>query len=229
MELSIRLKSVAAMVDKCKSIVDIGTDHGYIPIYLLKNKVIDSAIASDINPGPLQRAESNILFENLQDKIKCRLGGGLSIVKPGEVNAVVISGMGGYLIKDILEAGSEVFKSMDYIVLQPVQNPEVVREYIYSRGFKIIDEDICFEDNKFYEIIKIAFDTRTEKVDNIFHEISKNLLEKKHPVLKEFISYKIKKYKNICETINESFVSAKTKKTELVEKIEKLEELRRCL
>lgn len=229
MELSIRLKSVAAMVDKCRSIADIGTDHGYIPIFLIMNNLIEEAVASDINPGPLQRAKSNISFEGFQHKIECRLGGGLSTIKPGEVDAAVISGMGGYLIKDILEEGLEVFKYLDYIILQPVQYPEIIREYIYKNGFKIIDEDICFEDNKFYEIIKVSYNTTSEDVDDIFYEISKILFEKKHPIIKEFIFYKIKKYKNICDTIKESSLLGKTKKINLLEKVKKLEELSKCL
>ena len=76
-----------------------------------------------------------------------------SILKPKEVNSLIIAGMGGNLIRDIIEDDLGVFKSMDYAVLQPVQNPEILRKYLLEKGFIIIDEDLCKDENKYYEII----------------------------------------------------------------------------
>ncbi|MCM8710430.1 class I SAM-dependent methyltransferase [Clostridium sp. SYSU_GA19001] len=225
MELSLRLKKVASMVEKCTRIADIGTDHAYIPIYLIKNEICESAIATDINKGPVEKAKVNIYLENLSDRIECRLGGGFSTIKPSEVQCAIIAGMGGNLIRDIIEEGIDVFKSIDYCVLQPVQNPEVLREYIYKCGYKIIDEELCVEDNKFYEIMKIKFDRKPINLNPIYYEISKVLIDKKHPLLKEYISYKLEKYYKIKEYITGYTENSERKRAETIEKIKSLEGL----
>ena len=103
MELSKRLKLIIKHMDKCKSMIDVGSDHGYIPIYAVKNNICETAIASDINIGPVEKAKLNATLDGVSDKVDVRLGGGLQTVKNGEVEAVVIAGMGGNLIRDILE------------------------------------------------------------------------------------------------------------------------------
>lgn len=225
MILSKRLESIAKLIDNCGSLADIGTDHGYIPVYAVDKQICITAIASDINRGPVEKAKQNISSYKLQDKIECRLGGGLSVLKPYEVDGAVIAGMGGNLIKDILEEGLDVFKSLKFVILQPVQNPEILREYIYNKGYRIIDEELCYEDGKYYEIIKITYDMKFKKVDDIYYEVSEKLVAKKHPLLKEFISYKIDKYKKVLEYIKEETVNANKKKDETVDKINKLKEL----
>lgn len=219
MELSIRLKKIASMIDKCESVADIGTDHGYIPIYLVKNDICKKAIASDINVGPVEKAKFNVRKESLEKKIECRVGPGFKTLKPFEVNAAVIAGMGGNLIRDIIKEDMKVFKSLDYVVLQPVQNPEVLRKYIYESGFKIIDEELCFDEKKYYEIIKVKYETDYKKVDEIFYEIGENLLTKNHPLVKEYINYKISKCEKIKGFIKEETESAINRKIELENKI----------
>src|SRR5665647_630512 len=135
MDIGVRLKVIANMVEECDTIVDVGTDHGYVPIYLVKNGVIKKAIASDINRGPVEKAKNNIMLNKVCDQISCRLGVGLSTVKKGEVQVAIIAGMGGNLIRDIIENDLEVVKGLKYMILQPVQNAEVLREYLYNTGY----------------------------------------------------------------------------------------------
>ncbi|MBU5483500.1 class I SAM-dependent methyltransferase [Clostridium sp. MSJ-11] len=229
MDISMRLKTMANMVDKCCCCADIGTDHGYIPIYLIKKGICDKAIASDINKGPCNKAKKNIKKEELEDKIECRIGGGLTTIKVGEANVAVIAGMGGNLIRDIIEESIEVFKNLDYVIVQPVQNPEVLREYIYSKGYTIIEEELCFEEEKYYEIMKIAYDNKIEKVDSIFYEVSYYLVKNNHPLIKEFTLNKINKYNKVLDYIKEDTEGAKIKKDEINKKICKLKELIACL
>ena len=225
MELSIRLKAIASMVEKCTNVVDVGTDHGYVPIYLVKNEVIESAIASDINKGPVEKAKKNVQSNNLIHKINCRLGSGLSTVNRGEVQVAIIAGMGGNLIRDILEADLEVVKQLEYMILQPVQNAEILREYLYNIGYDILDEEICYEDGKFYEIIKAKYNTKSVILDSINYEISKVLLDKKNPVMKKFIEFKLQKYTKIYENLNVSTISSKNRKEKLYQIITALKEL----
>ena len=140
MELSKRLMKIASYVNYCEAIADIGTDHGYIPIYLVKNNKCNSAIASDIIKGPIEKASTNIRFEGLSEKIKCLLGGGLKPLKVGEVNGVIIAGMGGNLIRDIILEDIEKVKLYDFLILQPAQNPEVLREFLYNNNFEPFKE-----------------------------------------------------------------------------------------
>ena len=229
MEISDRLKCIAKMVEKCDSIADIGTDHAYLPIYLIKNEVCRSAIASDINKGPVEKAESNIRFENVENSIECRLGPGFTTIKPKEVNVAIIAGMGGNLIRDIIEEDLQVFKNLDYLVLQPMQNPDVLRKYIYESGYTVLDEDLCKEENKYYEVLKIRYNNMPRVLSEIYYEVSKNLLEKKHPLIREYICIKIQKYDKIFNNINDHGEGAQKRKNNLKMKTMKLKEMVECL
>ena len=212
MELSVRLNKIISLVDKCNIVADIGTDHGYIPIYLIKNNLCNVAIASDINLGPKMKAELNIGMEGLSEKIHCRLGGGLNTIKPYEVQAVIIAGMGGYLIRDIIEDRLDVFKSIHYAILQPAQNPEILRKYIYERGFNVIKEELCFDQNKYYETIKVAYDNNPKIENNFYYEISKTFIEEKDPLIKDYVKYKLLVYTKIYKEIKDGTESAQKEK-----------------
>ncbi|WP_125152545.1 tRNA (adenine(22)-N(1))-methyltransferase [Clostridium rectalis] len=225
MELSLRLKTIANMVDKCYACADIGTDHGYIPIYLISNDICKKVIASDINKGPINKAKFNIKSEGLDKFIECRIGSGLTTLKSKEVNCAIVAGMGGNLIKDIVEEGKDIFKDLDYLIVQPVQNPEIFREYVYNNGYKIIEEELCVDENKFYEIIKVKYSKKSTKIDNVFYEVSKYLLENNHPLIKEYILKKIEKNNRILIAITEDTKLAAVRREEVKRKIFKLKEL----
>lgn len=229
MDISVRLKCIEKLIEECNILADIGTDHAYLPIYLVKNNVCKKAIASDINIGPVKKAKRNISLEKMDKNIECRLGGGLSVLKPYEAQVIVIAGMGGNLIKDIIKDGIDVFKSSEYAVLQPVQNPEVLRKYLYESGFFIIDEELCIDENKFYEVMKVRYDNKPQQLNEIDYEISKILFNKKHYLLKKYICLKIKKYGKIFSNINSTSMLAQEKKAYLQDKIKKLEVIKGCL
>ncbi len=228
MVLSERLRAISDLIDNVSSIVDVGTDHGYIPIYLVKNNIIDFAVASDINKGPVEKAKKNIENYNLGNKIVARLGGGLTTVKPKEVEAAVIAGMGGNLIRDILEDSKKVFKALNYVVVQPVQNPEVLREYVYNSGYTIIDEIIVKDEEKYYEIMKIKYDDNKKEIDPIYYEVSEILLNKREPLFKEYLQFKLGKYIRVYENLTEETELAKKRKEELETLINKLKEFLQC-
>lgn len=225
MELSKRLKRIAEHVDKCESVADIGTDHGYIPIYLVKEGICEKAIASDINKGPIEKAKVNVAFEGGSNKIKCLLGPGLNPLKVGEVNGVILAGMGGNLTRDILLADMEKVKKYDFIILQPAQNPEVLREFLYKNDYEIIDEDLIKDEGRFYELFKVKYNENSEKLvfeDELEYEVSPLLREKNHPLFKEFIEEKINRCETILSFIKEDTEAAKKRKSDLEEKINKL-------
>lgn len=220
MELSKRLKFIADKIDKCKSIADIGTDHGYLPIYAVKNNICEKAIASDINKSPVKKARLNVSCEKLSDKIDVRLGPGLTPILKGEVNGVVIAGMGGNLIRDILKAEKKKVEGYDFLILQPAQNPEVLREYLYTHHYQIIDEDVCFDDNIFYELIKVKVgDSNFLDVDPIFYEFSPVLLESSNPEVDDYLLFKKNKYEKIIGFIKDNTESAIKRKNDINDKL----------
>lgn len=229
MGISNRLNCIEQLIDKCDVLADIGTDHAYLPIDLIKNSICKKVIASDINLGPVKKAIKNITAEGMQEYIECRLGGGLSVLKPYEAQVIVIAGMGGNLIRDILTDGADILKTGDYFILQPAQNPEVLRKYLYESGYEIIDEELCEEEDKFYEAIKFKYNNKPRKLNDIDYEISTVLFNKKHWLLKKYICNKLKKYDKILCNINSDSLLAQQKVILLKEKIEKLEVMKRCL
>ena len=153
MDVSKRIEFIIENLDKVDTIADIGTDHGYVPLIALEREICNKAIACDINKDPLDKAKLNAILEGAGDELEFRLGGGFEPLNINEANEVVIAGMGGNLIRDILEADIEKVKSVDCLVLVPAQNPEVLREYLYNNNYEIIKEDLCFDEEEKYEIV----------------------------------------------------------------------------
>lgn len=153
--LSKRLSAVAGLVKKGSAIADIGTDHGYIPVYIYKAGIIKSAVAADVNEKPLASCESLVMQEGLSDAIKTRLSNGLDNILPDEYDTVIIAGMGGELIADILSRADVKNK---HIILNPMTHPEIARKYLYDNGFDIIN-DLIIKDGKHYYSVFDAYYT----------------------------------------------------------------------
>ncbi len=231
MELSLRLKTVANAVCT-RTAADIGTDHGYVPIYLVKARHMQKAVACDINEGPLLRAQENVEREGVDDKIEIRLGDGLSPLSAGEVETVVLAGIGGMLIIDILRDNAEIVGSLKQLVLQPQLDVEKVRRYIHSIGFEIVDEQMVLEEDKFYTVINALAGTETYSKD-IHYMYGKVNIEKKCPVLKEYLLKRLEKLSGIKERLcnakeENAFEKADEIKKEVKHIKEVLEEYEMC-
>lgn len=225
MIISDRLLKIASMVDKCNVVADIGTDHGYIPIHLIKNNVCNLAIASDINDGPVKKATFNVSIEGLSDKISCRKGGGLNTLKVNEANVVIIAGMGGNLIRDIIEEKKNIFSKLEYAILQPAQNPEVLRKHLYEQGYQILQEELCFDEGIYYEILKVRCGNNKQVKTELEYEIAPLLIENNHPLVKDFINSKIDRNNKIAERMEIKTEAAMKRKESLIEKNNKLKEI----
>ncbi|MCT4621871.1 MAG: class I SAM-dependent methyltransferase [Marinisporobacter sp.] len=225
MKLTPRLLNIAKLVAKGSVLADIGTDHGYIPVYLMKNEIVKKAIAADVNKGPLLSAQKNIKSNGLEDYIETRLGNGFEPIKPEEVDTVIIAGMGGLLIRDILMNHPKVTKSIKQFILQPMVAQDELRKWLYDNNFKIVDEKLVSEDHRIYEII-VAEHGHEMIEDEIYFEIGKKLIENKDPLLEAFIKKHIKKQEDIINNlINQETDKAKNKLKECKEKIHKFEEV----
>ena len=149
------MKAVSSMVTPGSILADIGTDHGYVPISLVQRKKIKKAIAMDVNKGPLKRAEEHIREAQLEEYIETRLSDGVKKLEVGEVNSILIAGMGGDLVIRIIKNGMEVCRSVDELILQPQSELGRVRKFLRENNFEIIDEDMVIEDGKYYPMMKV--------------------------------------------------------------------------
>ncbi len=186
MELSKRLQAVADLVKDSNTVADVGTDHGYIPIYLVRTNKCKRAIAMDINKGPLLRAQEHINAYHLEECIETRLSDGVCNLKPGECDCVVIAGMGGALITRILEEGKEVFHSLREFVLAPQSELSKVRQYLYENEYCIVEENMVLDESKFYTMFRVV-NTVMEEYNKVEMQYGKLLLEQQNEVLKAFL------------------------------------------
>lgn len=151
--LSPRLRKIAALVPDGCTVADIGTDHAYIPAYLAENGIIRHAIASDIRSGPLARAEATVKRCRLEGTVETRLGAGLERLAPGEAEVIIIAGMGGVLISEILEAAPETVSGAKLLILQPMTAVLELREYLSGNAYTVSGEYLVRETGKMYNII----------------------------------------------------------------------------
>lgn len=201
MELSKRLTAVTALVGNCEKMADVGTDHGYIPIHLLRSGICEYAIAMDVNAGPLQRAKDHIASYGLDNQIETRLSDGVRALHVGECETVVVAGMGGPLTIKILEEGEKVFRELKEFVLQPQSEIEKVRRYLHENTYNIVEEDMVLEDGKFYPMMRVvnAQAGPYSKAEFCFGKI---LLEKQHSVLKLFLERELYKKEKIKDSLD---------------------------
>lgn len=152
-----RLLCAAQLVRQGSRMADIGTDHAYLPIYLVESGRCPSAIASDIRVGPADSARRNIAAAGLADRIEVRLGDGLCGIAPDEVDDIVIAGMGGETIAAILQAAPWVKDSRYRLILQPMTRPEDLRRYLLISGFEIETEQVVQDGRHLYTVMAAAF------------------------------------------------------------------------
>lgn len=155
MELTPRLRAIAQLVPSGALFADIGTDHAYLPAWLLLNGVIDRAIAADIHEGPLERARETAEKYSVADKMDFRLCDGLTAVGEGEANAIAIAGMGGDTIAHILSQAEWTKKPEITLLLQPMTSQPDLRRWLGENGYCIEREQIVREGNKLYTILTV--------------------------------------------------------------------------
>ncbi len=215
--LTPRLLTIANEITNCNCFADIGTDHAYLPVYMCITKRCNRAIASDINKGPLMRAEKTVLEYGLSDYISLRLGGGLDSLEENEADAVVIAGMGGLLIANILDNGILKLKMANKIIIQPMSSIPELREHLYNKGWKITKESLAKEDEKIYNIITIeAPDDNSVGYTPTSAElfVGKYLIENKPEYFEEYLEKQINKVRNMTDGLKLSNNAATAKKNE---------------
>lgn len=157
MILTERLQAIANMVDKGSVVADIGTDHAYLPVFLIQQGICEKALACDINPAPLEKGNQNIVFNHLQDKIKTRLCDGLDGIKEDEADTFIIAGMGADVIIHILSGCPYIFDEKYTLIIQPMTRYYSLTKWLYENGFEILEQSCTHEGRRPYTIMKIKY------------------------------------------------------------------------
>lgn len=225
MQLSLRLSAIADMVTIGNRLVDVGCDHGYLPVYLVLNKKIPGALAMDVKKGPLSRAEEHIQQYQLSEYIETRLSDGLAALQPGEGDTLVIAGMGGPLMERILQDGAPVLKNFQELILQPQSDVGHFRRFIREQGWEITEETIVLEDGKFYPIMKVVQKPEAERMSYTKEEelFGKLLLDTKNAVLKQYLQRELRIKNEILEKLSGASKNAAQKR------ILEIEEEKQCI
>ena len=202
--LTPRLRMIADLVPKCNTVCDIGTDHGYVAIYLAKKGIAKKVIAADIKQGPLNQAEKNIDLFNASDMVETRLSNGFEHIRQNEADCAIIAGMGGETIIEILKNE----KGCKHFVLQMQTAHRDLREYLSENGFVIEKEAIAQEGRKMYTALLC---TRGEKysLSEIEKEIGPLLIKDRPPLFTEYIKYRLFEIDSILERMGNATSSPK--------------------
>ena len=217
MELSKRLTAVADMVSKGNVVCDVGCDHGYVSIYLVRERISPRVIAMDVRKGPLAQAKEHIRMYGLEEYIETRLSDGVDALSVGEADTLILAGMGGRLMEGILTRGMEKVTRMKELILQPQSEIAAFRKFLRETGFKITSEDMVFEDGKFYPMMRVVprkqgavVETDEQELEDLSGGL---LLEQKHPVLFQYLNYQKEKLTQLLQDLTAaSGVSEKSKK-----------------
>ncbi len=228
-DLSPRLDTIMKCVTGVETLADIGTDHGYLPVALVQKNKIARGIACDVNEKPLKKAEKMIKDHGYEKVIETRLGSGLSVLKSGEVQGIVIAGMGGLLIRELINCDIERAHELQLLIFQPMNNQAALRRYLEENRFMIIREELAKEESRIYEII-VAVPGKMTITNPLEYELGFRAIEDNHFLLRELINRKIDLENNIIEnTKGKTTPIAKKQFTESVAYIQKLMEVEKCL
>lgn len=217
--LTPRLIAIAEAAKGAKSLADIGTDHAYVPVFMVSELGALCAIAADINKGPLERADENIKKYCLSGKISTRLSDGLKEFKAGEVDTVIIAGMGGTLIAKILEDSLHMKTESTKFVLQPMTAEYELRKYLHENGYAITDESMAREGDKLYTVIN-ADVKEDEPWEEVFYHVGKKLFEKKDELFPSLLDKKITEFEKVVDGLSKALKSREAEsKKEYYEKV----------
>lgn len=215
MNLSKRLEAIASMVTRGNIVADIGTDHGYIPIYLVKKGICPRAFAMDINKGPLLRAKEHVIEEGLQEKITLIQSDGMKGLEGRRADTAVIAGMGGELVCKIIEE-SPVLEELEELILSPHSEIAKVRECIIKKGYRIEQEKMVVDYGKYYNIIR-AVRGESEKYTRFDYIFGKKMFECRDDIFYEYLLGLCNKYKRIIEQLDKNEKGVSNRNDELEE------------
>ncbi|MCM3111397.1 tRNA (adenine(22)-N(1))-methyltransferase [Lederbergia lenta] len=227
-KLSKRLDRVVSYVIPGSKIADIGSDHAYLPCYAIKHGVASRAVAGEVVEGPYQAAIQQVNSSGLKDLIDVRKGNGLAVIEAGEVDCIVIAGMGGALITEILETGKEKLEGVKRLILQPNLAANNIRRWMLENEWQLIHENILCEDNKSYEVLVAEkgnpYLPYTDEKKEIL--LGPYLLQEKNEIFQHKWLQEIQQWEKILQHLksSEENEANRRKQNELLEKINMVKE-----
>lgn len=213
MKLGSRLDSIAALVPLNSKIADIGTDHAYLPAWLVLNNVVAGAIAADVAEGPCLAAKSTIKAYGIKNRIEVRRGNGLSVLKPDEVDTVIIAGMGASTIIDILSAEPELVASLSRLILQPMNGAATLRKWAKANGWYLKDERLAEEADHLYELMLLEQGEEADYSDSEY-EIGPLLIKKRDCLLAKQFGKIMRHYEALLQQMSNSTKAKNSEKYE---------------
>ncbi len=190
-ELSARMQALTDMVSKHSVVCDVGCDHGFVSIYLVQQGIAPKVYAMDVGKGPLERAKEHIKEYELEAYIETRLSDGLNALQVGEADCMICAGMGGKLMMRILKEGSEKARAMKELILQPQSEIVLFRAFLRKEGYKVVRENMIYEDGKYYPMMKVVPENKNEELVPeyvLWDKFGELLLKEKHPVLCQYLA-----------------------------------------
>ncbi len=227
-QLSHRLTRVAHYVPQNAIVADIGSDHAYLPCYLVLSNVIEKAIAGEVVKGPFESAQKQVQQEQLTENIEVRLASGLDAILPEDgITAVTIAGMGGPLICSILEQGKEKLTNVERLILQPNVHSKAIRDWAVLNQWRIVEEEILKENDKIYEIIVLEKSPTPVSWSSQQLLMGPELLKKQNEIFQEKWMRESSQWKKIIASMEATAQTLEIveKKQELVKKIQLVEEV----
>ena len=225
MSVDNRLKKIAGMVSVGSTVADIGTDHAYLPVFLVKEGIVSKAFACDVVDGPLENARINILKSGVSG-ITVRKGDGLNAVKSFEADTFIIAGMGGDLIARILTDSPWIKNEKYELILQPMTAVEDLREYLCRNGFEITLEQAVKSQGRIYTVMKVRFCGKVTDCSPLFYFFGK-LIDTIGEDELVYINRKRRIIKELAEDIN-GIESQQVKYNRLVEAIAEIDKILGC-
>lgn len=222
-----RLDFLASLVPPCDTLCDVGTDHAYLPVMAIRQGRVKKAIAGDIGEGPCEAARKTVHSHHLEDVISVRLGSGLTVIRPGEANTVVIAGMGAGTMVEILDAAPEVLASpaLTTLILQPMNDSEKLRHWCERSGWGILREELVQEGERIYEVLIFHKDP-SFRYEGLTDLVGNDLVQRRHPLLETFVRRLIAKYDRLLSSMEKSPKARQSKHYQTsVETKKRLEEI----
>ncbi|MBR1931932.1 MAG: SAM-dependent methyltransferase [Lachnospiraceae bacterium] len=235
--LSRRLQALVDMVTPGNRVVDVGCDHGFVAIQLVQQGSSPTVIAMDVRKGPLSRAQEHIKEWQLQDYIETRLSDGLAAYHAGEAETMVCAGMGGPLMMRILQEGARKVATMQELILQPQSELPDFRRFLREEGYRILEENILWEEEKYYFLFRVApgalqddsvFNAQGSDDDRkLYDKYGQLLLQRRDPILRQYLQKSLKTTEQIIGGLSEN--QTKRGQERLMELVQEKEDLQRAL
>ena len=231
MNIGDRLEAIGKLVPQGCVLADIGTDHAYLPVWLLEQGKIASAIAGDIAEGPCLAAKNTVSMHGMKGKVEVRLGSGLKVLQAGEADCIAIAGMGASTMIEILEADMSLAVEAKRLVLQPMAGAASLRKWLIQNGWHIVAEDLVADGRHLYEIMAVERG-ESEAFSDAVLEIGPSLIEAKHPLLAKQFARQINNYKKLLANMGKSEQAKASEKyiawEKLVQELEALADACNC-